>query len=138
MVKKHVEITAEDVEFIDQAKRQRPELSNFSAALRWVLLNARKEGGYGDQMADVQQRMADLKVGQLLTNQLLASTGASLAVQGDVVAAKQPFYQEAKRIAEQQATTFEMEREVAEVKPESARNKLGHSELGFSHRSVSL
>lgn len=123
MVKKHVEITAEDVTFIEQVKQQHPELSNFSAALRWVLLNARNEGSYGDQIMDIKQRLADLYAGQQLTNQLAVNIGDSLNIAGGAPVEGQNAYKDAQQAIKSKVFRYELEREAAANKPSSASGR---------------
>lgn len=127
MVKKHVEITPEDVEFIEQVKRQHPEFSNFSAALRWVLLNVRRESSYGDQIMDIKQRLKDLYAGQQLTNQLAVNIGDALGIEGGTTIERQNVYKDARQAIGDKVTRYELDRAVAKNKPNPAPGRGGRS-----------
>lgn len=127
MVKKHVEITPEDVEFIEQVKRQHPEFSNFSAALRWVLLNVRRESSYGDQIMDIKQRLKDLYAGQQLTNQLAVNIGDALGIEGGTTIERQNVYKDARQAIGDKVIRYELDRAVAQNKPNPAPGRGGRS-----------
>ncbi|WP_063517048.1 hypothetical protein [Schleiferilactobacillus harbinensis] len=86
MPKKHVQITDEDVEMVLKVKSEHPELNNFSAAVRWILLDYRTKIANTERQNDIldlQKKLGELSKEQSLATQLLVNMGDALGIKAE-------------------------------------------------------
>ena len=104
MPKKHVQITDEDVEMVLKVKSEHPELNNFSAAVRWILLDYRTKIANTERQNDIldlQKKLGELSKEQSLATQLLVNMGDALGIKAGTRIDDQAVFLDAKAAVNQ-------------------------------------
>lgn len=130
MPKKHVQITDEDVEMVLKVKSEHPELNNFSAAVRWILLDYRTKIANTERQNDIldlQKKLGELSKEQSLATQLLVNMGDALGIKAGTRIDDQAVFLDAKAAVNQRIDRA--------VTARSTHSSTDSSQLGYSHRS---
>ena len=76
---------------------------------------------------DIKQRLKDLYAEQQLTNQLAVNIGDALGIEGGTTIERQNVYKDARQAIGDKVTRYELDRAVAQNKPNPAPGRGGRS-----------